>query len=103
MIVAMAMTLALFSAAQTDTQAAANAGATPRDSAIASAGVAETESEGSWTPTAATRIVCRQMAPHVGSRVGTRRICATAQQWDRWRRENRDVIERVQRTPLSSR
>lgn len=53
--------------------------------------VAEAEDE--WVPTSATRIVCRRLAQHVGSRIGTRNICATAQQWDRWRQENRDVLE----------
>ncbi|WP_298016023.1 hypothetical protein [uncultured Parasphingopyxis sp.] len=54
---------------------------------------ADDTAEGNWEPTAATRIVCRSLPARVGSRIGTRRVCATQMQWDRWRQENRDVLE----------
>lgn len=65
----------------------ASASQASADSAVESAPGAskspDADAEGNWAPTAATRIVCRQLPQRVGGRIGTRQICATAMQWDR--------------------
>lgn len=41
------------------------------------------------------RVICRT-SEIIGSRLGTKKTCLTAMQWDQMRREQRDVIEKVQ-------
>jgi hypothetical protein len=42
------------------------------------------------------KIVCKSMAPLVGTRIGTRRICQTQGVWDAQHRQNQDDITREQ-------
>jgi nicotinamide mononucleotide (NMN) deamidase PncC len=40
-------------------------------------------------------LICREMA-ETGSRLSTKRVCMTREQWDQSRRETRETIERAQ-------
>jgi hypothetical protein len=45
---------------------------------------------------ASTRRICR-VTPTIGSRLGGTRTCRTKAEWDAADRENRDVVNRIQR------
>jgi hypothetical protein len=43
-----------------------------------------------------TRIICRKQT-NTGSRLGAKRVCATAGEWDTIKQQNREAVERSQK------
>lgn len=42
------------------------------------------------------RMICEKQE-EIGSRLGGKKICKTAQEWQQWRQQNRDQVENWQR------
>ena len=49
--------------------------------------------EGVQRLTAANRIICRRFPPPVGTRIGSRNICLTQMQWERYDEEVRATLD----------
>ena len=48
-----------------------------------------------------TRIICRKQA-NTGSRLGAKRVCATAGDWDARKQQNREAVERSQKSRVTN-
>ncbi|WP_339826561.1 hypothetical protein [uncultured Parasphingorhabdus sp.] len=44
-----------------------------------------------------TRMICRKQE-NTGSRLGAKRVCATAAEWDARKQQNRESVERTQKS-----
>ncbi|MBS0471917.1 MAG: hypothetical protein JSR60_12645 [Proteobacteria bacterium] len=67
-------------------------------STTAAPAAAPTDTAVAPSPTAADpdKIICRDLPPPTGSRLGGRRICAPKSAWDQRAREDQDAISRGQ-------
>lgn len=66
-----------------------------KDKAPAAAKADETAQKDSHTTPDPNRMICRKQ-PIPGSRLGSKRVCATAAQWAQMQLDTRQVTERVQ-------
>lgn len=66
-----------------------------KDKAPEPAQAAETAQEGHDKTPDPNRLICRKQAIP-GSRIGSKRVCATAAQWAQMKADTRQVTERVQ-------
>jgi hypothetical protein len=62
---------------------------------LAPAAMAKTETASKTAPDPNEK-VCEKIKP-VGSRVATKRVCATRAEWEEYRRQDRDAVEKAQR------
>ena len=47
-----------------------------------------------------TRMICRKQET-TGSRLGSKRVCATAAEWDARKQQNREAVERSQKSRIT--
>lgn len=59
---------------------------------------AETPSSKARPPADPNQKVCQDITV-VGSRLATKRICATREEWAQKRRDDRDTVDQIQRSP----
>lgn len=48
-----------------------------------------------------TRMICRKLG-NTGSRLGSKRVCATAAEWDARKQQNREAVERSQKSRVTN-
>ncbi len=47
------------------------------------------------------KVVCRELAPRVGTRVPGRNVCLTVYQWEQWAETTRDEMRDIERRGLT--
>lgn len=47
--------------------------------------------------TGETKLICRRVQPETGTRLGSRKVCATKKQWDEMRVQSQDELDKAQR------